>query len=293
MNVIFTFIGYSWLFIISQLSFGQNHGEVSLPPAPTVMIVIDDIGHNLVLGKQAIALPGPIHFAILPHSQYGAELATLAHQQGKEVLLHVPMSTVNGRSAGPGELSAKLSQRQFVNTLNHNLNSIPHLNGVNNHMGSLLTQMPEPMSWLMREVKKRHLYFLDSRTSALTVAEQTAKQFDIPNLKRDIFLDNDRNVEAIHIQFERLLQLATQNGHAVAIGHPYPETLAVLKETLPALSLRGYQLKFVSTFLKPTQPNCHSYEQLLSLPKQACKPRSALKVATTIQRQTINKAPIK
>ena len=192
---------------------------------PTVMIVIDDIGHNYELGRQAIALPGPIHFAILPHSSFGVELAKLAHQQGKEILLHTPMSTINGRSAGPGELNTSQNQRQFINTLNHNISSIPHLQGINNHMGSLLTQKREPMSWLMREVKRRQLYFLDSRTSPLTVAEETAKHFDIPNLKRDVFLDNERRPQAIQQQFEQLLALAQQNGHAVAIGHPYPETI--------------------------------------------------------------------
>lgn len=230
--------------------------SVALALPPTVVIVIDDIGYSYELGKQAIELPGPINYAVLPHTQNGAALAELAFQHRKEILLHTPMSTTSGRNPGTGTLTGELDKTQFLQRLTENLASIPHVTGINNHMGSLLTQKTQPMRWLMEELKRRQLYFLDSRTSALTVAQYQASLHNIPNTKRDVFLDNQRNPSAIRAQFERLLAIANTNGSAVAIGHPYPETLAVLKEVLPTLAIRGYQQKLMSDFLLANQPAC-------------------------------------
>lgn len=228
----------------------------ALAEPPTVVIVIDDIGYSYELGKQAIALPGPINYAVLPHTQNGALLAELAFQNQKEILLHTPMSTTSGRYPGAGTLTAGLDKTRFLQQLDSNLASIPHVSGINNHMGSLLTQKPRPMRWLMEELKQRQLYFLDSRTSPLTIAQRQASLHNIPNTKRDVFLDNVRTPSAIRAQFERLLAIASSNGNAVAIGHPYPETLTVLKEVLPTLAIRGYQQKLMSDYLLSSQPSC-------------------------------------
>ncbi|WP_339672984.1 divergent polysaccharide deacetylase family protein [Dasania marina] len=253
------------LLLLSWLSLA-SHAEL-----PSIIIVIDDIGHSYELGQQAILLPGPINYAVLPHSPNGQRLAELAHQQGKEVLLHAPMSTVDGTPAGPGELGPQLNQQQFIYRLQQNLNNIPYVVGLNNHMGSLLTQMPKPMAWLMAELKRQQLYFLDSRTSPLTVAEDTAQRYHIPHLKRDVFLDNQRNPAAITKQFEKLLRLANKQGYAVAIGHPYPETIAVLQQTLPSLALRGYQQQLVSRFLTPPSTPCPAHNSLDYLLNKPCR----------------------
>ncbi|MCR8923032.1 divergent polysaccharide deacetylase family protein [Dasania sp. GY-MA-18] len=256
------------LIMLSCLSLSSHAKQ------PTVIIVIDDIGHSYELGQQAIQLPGPVNYAVLPHSPNGPKLAELAHQLGKEVLLHAPMSTIDGTSAGPGELAPNLNEQQFTSRLQQNLEAIPHVTGLNNHMGSLLTQMPKPMAWLMAELKRQQLYFLDSRTSPLTVAEQTAKRYHIPHLKRDIFLDNQRNPAAISRQFEKLLRLANKQGYAVAIGHPYPETIAVLQQALPALSLRGYKQQLASRFLLPTSQPCQPQQALEQLLFKPCSSNS-------------------
>ena len=125
-------------------------------------------------------------------------------------------------------------------------------------MGSLLTQMEEPMAWVMQELKRRKLYFIDSRTSALTIAEDQAKRLQIPHLRRDIFLDNVRSEAAIATQFEKLLSKADQKGLAIGIGHPYPETIDFLRQALPALNIRGYQLMTVSSVLNKDPSPCKS-----------------------------------
>jgi hypothetical protein len=124
------------------------------------------------------------------------------------------------------------------------LTEIPHIKGLNNHMGSQLTQEQIPMNWLMNELAERNLYFVDSRTSAASLALQTAKSYQVPSLKRDVFLDNQRDAEVIQRQLHKALAIAQTQGKAIAIGHPYPETLAVLEKIQPLLT--NYQVELVS-----------------------------------------------
>ncbi len=218
---------------------------------PVIVLIIDDMGNNLELGQRAIELPGAINFAFLPHLANTAKLAEQAYASGKEVLLHAPMSNIHDINLGPGALRADMEKNQFLDSLQHSINSVPHVQGLNNHMGSLLTQQAIPMDWLMQALKARDLYFVDSRTTAETVAETTAQNHQLPNLRRDVFLDHQPTEIAIRYQFERLLNLADKNGQAVAIGHPHPQTLAFLESALPGLPLRGYQLKLASEVLTP------------------------------------------
>ena len=247
--------------------------------APQLVIIIDDIGHSLPLGKQAVTLPGPINIAVLPHQKNSATLAELAHQQGKEVLLHAPMSNIQGKDPGTGTLTPDMSRNEFVKTLTNNLQSIPHVKGMNNHMGSLLTQLPEPMSWVMETLQQQQLYFVDSRTSPDTIAQIKAQVYQLPNLKRDVFLDNERNEVAIQAQLETLLKVADKQGLAVAIGHPYPETLNVLERVLPSLALRGYQLVSISEVLNPPTPACQPEQDYRQLFEPECQLQLAAKKA--------------
>lgn len=214
------------------------------------VLIIDDMGNSLALGERALALPGDINFSFLPRTPNSRKLAQLAHDQGKEVLVHLPMSNLNSAPTGPGKLSPAMDRHQFAQTLNDNLKSVPHAKGVNNHMGSLLTQLHQPMQWLMDELKFHQLYFIDSRTSPLTVAEQTAVSRHVPVMRRDIFLDNDLDPQKITQQFERWIQLTKKRGIAVAIAHPHPQTMSVLERLLPGLKQRGVHLVFASQALQ-------------------------------------------
>lgn len=205
-------------------------------------IIIDDIGYNLTLGKRTADLTGDFTLAVLPFTPHGVELAERAHQRGKEIMLHAPMSNRHNYPLGRGGLVNGMERSEFLAVLRRNLANIPYVKGVNNHMGSLLTEQVEPMGWLMEELKQRQLYFVDSRTSAQTQALIMAEQIQLPSRRRDVFLDDERTTTNIQFQLLRALKQASKQGTAIAIGHPYPETLAELEQLQPLLDQFDVQL---------------------------------------------------
>lgn len=220
------------------------------PERPSITLIIDDIGYNGPLGEQAIALPGAVTFAVLPHTPHGKELAELANQQGKEVMLHAPMSNLANMPLGPGALTADLSKELFMQTLNEDIDAVPFLKGINNHMGSALTEMEVPMHWVMEVLKERNLFFVDSYTTAKSVAGKIAQEQEIPTVTRNIFLDNVQSQEDIDREFKKLLSLAREKGVAVGIGHPYKETLMYLEKALPLLEEEGIELITASQMIQ-------------------------------------------
>jgi polysaccharide deacetylase 2 family uncharacterized protein YibQ len=212
-------------------------------------IIIDDIGYNKTQSERAANLKGKFTLAILPFTPHGLNSANIAHHQGKELMLHLPMSTVNNMPIGKGGLISGMKKDDFLRILRQDIDALPLAQGVNNHMGSRLTQETEPMQWLMAELHQRGLYFVDSRTSAQTRALDIARQFQVPSVKRDVFLDDLNETKAIQYQLNRAIQFARQRGSAVAIGHPYPLTLAVLEQIQPLLAAEGVTLVYVSQLL--------------------------------------------
>lgn len=164
------------------------------------------------------------------------------------------MQSANNKEPGPGKLTTGMSPLELMLTLEYNLKSIPHVAGVNNHMGSKLTANHDAMQLLMRAMKKYPgLFFVDSVTSPRTVAARTAKQHQVPSLSRDIFLDNEQNAAAIDAQFRKLIRLARKRGYALAIGHPYPVTLSTLERWLPKLDTYRVKLVTPSTLISLQQ----------------------------------------
>ncbi|SIT12100.1 divergent polysaccharide deacetylase family protein [Neptunomonas antarctica] len=219
-----------------------SHADSLDTVQPRIVIVIDDIGNNLAQGQAALALPGPITYAVLPHSAYGETLARAANSLGKDVMLHAPMSNTKHLKLGPGALTPDMSETRFKEVLNNNLDAIPFAVGLNNHMGSLLTRQRIPMKWVMDVAKSRSLFFLDSRTTRDSVAWEVALSEGVPALRRDVFLDNQQSVASLRQQFIRAVKLSRQHGYAVVIGHPYPVTTEFLEEAIPALDEAGIQL---------------------------------------------------
>ena len=218
---------------------------------PLIALIIDDIGDNLRLGLRAIRLPGNVTCAFLPHTTYARQLAKSAHRQHKEVMLHLPMESEEGKAPGPGALTLDMTRSEFIHTVESDLEAIPYASGVNNHMGSLITQHPGDMRWLMQEISRRgNLFFVDSRTTEFTVAQQVAQETGVPNLRRDVFLDNDQQPAAIAAQFDHLIALAKRRGSAVAIGHPHAATLRFLEKRLPQLKDEGVELVSVSDLIQ-------------------------------------------
>ena len=222
------------------------------PPA-AVGIIIDDLGQNLADGRRVARLPGPVVCAVLPHTPHGRAIAETAHRAGKEIILHLPMAAHDAAEPGPGQLDAHMPDGEVRATLDLNLATVPHVIGVNNHMGSLLTLHAPAMDRLMRELAARRLLFIDSRTHAGSVAAARARAHGIPALERNVFLDRDPTETEVSRQLARLERLARQRGYALAIGHPYPTTLAALEQWLPQLSARGLRLVGLSTRLAETE----------------------------------------
>lgn len=231
---------------------------------PAIAIIIDDLGNGYERDKRAVLLPGQLSYAFLPHTPHTKALARLAHSLNKDVLLHLPMQSSAGEPLDPGALTLDMSARELLQTFQNSLASVPHAVGINNHMGSLLTQHPGHMQWLMRAMVETNLFFVDSFTSAKSIAYKIAHEYQIPNLKRDVFLDSIRHPAAIRHQFYRLLETARKNGVALAIGHPYPETLNVLETLLPSLSKHGIRLVSVSHMIKSDMQRIQTWRASLS-----------------------------
>lgn len=246
--VLSIFIGHQ------ALADGTVNGATGSNSTPArIAIIIDDLGYHLGRGQRAIDLPADVTLSILPYAPNSKALAISAHGIGKEVMLHTPMSNTAGKKLDAGALTDSMNREQLVDTLRKNIAAIPYVSGVNNHMGSLLTQQADPMHWLMSELIEQKLFFIDSRTSANSLAFEIARDYALPSLKRDVFLDHQRDLAFIEGQFDQLLRIAHKRGWALAIGHPYPETLALLERRLPQLAQEGVEVVNVSSLLQSQQ----------------------------------------
>lgn len=217
------------------------------PAAPRkalIAVVIDDLGNNLEEGRRVVALPGPVACSILPHTKDGPHIADLAHAADKEVLLHLPLESVADMPLGSGGITLDMTEGEIRATLADDLASLPHLAGMNNHEGSLMTQHPGDMAWVMQALHGagQQFYYIDSYTSVDSVAYQIAREQHVPAARRNVFLDDANTESAVREQWQRLISIAHKKGFALAIGHPRPATFAVLEAELPKLAEEGIEL---------------------------------------------------
>lgn len=232
----------------ARLLFGLCLGALLCLPAaaasrpdggrPLISIIIDDLGQNLARDRQVLDISPAIALAIIPDTPHAAELAREAHHRGRTVMLHMPMDPAGGDYAWRPELT----QEERAHRLDAALAKVPYAQGLNNHEGSRMTADRPAMAWLAAELQRRHLFLLDSRTSAATVAAAEAQKIGLASLSRDVFLDDDPSEAAVMEQMQRGLALARKQGTVVMIGHPKPATLAVLKRVLPTLKAQGFEL---------------------------------------------------
>ncbi|MEM7101255.1 MAG: divergent polysaccharide deacetylase family protein [Pseudomonadota bacterium] len=210
----------------------QSH----LKPAK-LAIVIDDIGYHELRGMQTIRLPGRMTLAVLPFAPHTQALVPHALLAEKEIIIHQPMEPRPSPAVRTevGTLTLSMSQHEFDNTVGRALAAVPQSMGMSNHTGSLLTAHPEPMARVMRQLNQHGMFFLDSRTTADTVAMDVAHKMGVKALRRDVFLDHERNQAFISQAFDKALKIARQRGQAVLVGHPYPVTLKFLEHRLKNL----------------------------------------------------------
>ena len=217
-----------------------------------VAIVIDDLGQDLKQAREIVALHAKITVAVMPGLSQSKKIAELAKQNSREVLLHLPMEyrSKNGKPA-PGMLRSDMTPMEFLTTVSDDVESVPGAVGINNHEGSALTENREAMKFLMAELKARNLMFLDSLTSAKSVAYSTAKEFGLKSGKRDVFLDNDsNNPESIRKQLDELVEIARRTGKAIGIGHPHPVTIIELRKWFAETSTLGIEIVPVSRLMQ-------------------------------------------
>ncbi len=232
---------------------------------PAIAIVIDDMGYDKVLGQMAIDLPGALSFSFLPYAPFTPELAENAFAHGKEVLAHIPMQSFEPKKLGKDGLTWAMEKNELTQKLITQIAEVPHAIGVNNHMGSLLTQDSESMQWVVAGLQgvsaKEELFFLDSRTTKHTVAETVAFESGLATARRDVFFDHTDDRQAIREQFQSLVRLAKEKGFAIGIGHPKSNTLKVLLEVLSQLDNYGVVIVPLSKRLlkKPPDPDLLSF----------------------------------
>jgi hypothetical protein len=229
------------------------HREAVPPPPPItrikpvtdgipVAIIIDDIGYDRKVAEGFLALDVPLTFSVLPMGTFDHRIIDEALEKNVEIMLHLPMEPNNypGVNPGPGALLSAMSPDQLIAQLNADLDDVPMAKGVNNHMGSKLTASSSRMRQIFTILKKRGLFFVDSRTTVDTVCRPSAELLHLPFADRDVFIDHKPNPEFIKKQLKLLIKRARRQGYAIGIAHPHPVTLAVLKAMLPELKHAVY-----------------------------------------------------
>jgi uncharacterized protein len=221
------------------------------PTNAKLAIILDDFGYDRAAADTLLALPFPLTVAVIPHLPLSTEVAEEAFRRGDQVLLHLPMeSELNSRKPEEIELRVGMTTGQVNEALAGMLDSVPHAVGVNNHQGSRATADPALMQALMPALRQRGLFFIDSRTTAATVAYDTAERDGVRAASRKVFLDDTSTREAILAQLDLAARDAQLDGSAIAIGHPHPATIAALCEGIPRLESRGVHLVFASDVVR-------------------------------------------
>lgn len=217
---------------------------------PRIVVIIDDMGVSRTNSLEAIKLPGPLEMAFLPYAKDVAKMVKKARRAGHEIMVHMPMQPINSKlNAGPHVISRGMSAKEVVETLEKGLGVFGGYVGINNHMGSLVTQDKAVMSEVMKFLNKRGLLFVDSLTIKDSVAAATAEEYRVPYAVRHVFLDHDPSLAGVKRSLERLEKVAREKGVGIAIGHPKPNTIQALDEWLPSLEHKGFDLVPVSAVI--------------------------------------------
>jgi len=220
-----------------------------LPPLRGIIgLIIDDFGYrNDDVSRGFLDIPAKLTFAVIPGHEHSRSFSKNAVSAGYEIMVHMPMENI-GKTFGEEEfvLMNYFQDNELVRRVKEALGHIPEANGLNNHQGSRATETPRLMRLLAGVLKDENKFFIDSRTTTNTLAEETMRQFDVPTNRRNIFLDNELDEEKIYVQLIQLTDVAERKGIAIGIGHVKPQTLAVLKKHIPELQQKGFKFEFVS-----------------------------------------------
>lgn len=249
---VFSILIIGLIFKTLYLNHILNQQTSTQAGTPKIAIVIDDFGGADTTGvDEMLSIKCPLTVAVMPNLPNSREHALRAATAGFQVILHLPMEPVNGKSSwlGPGAVYCNLTDEEIMERLKKDLDSVPLAVGINNHTGSRATANGRVMKAVLEVAKERSLFFLDSRTTSHTVVASLARDLDVPCVNRDVFLDEIGSKYEIKRQIYRLVDIARKNGSAIAIGHVGymgKYTASVLKETIPELENQNVQFVFVS-----------------------------------------------
>jgi uncharacterized protein len=224
-----------------------EEGEPPAPKAggrPKIAIVIDDLGGENHLSKELLLFDVPITFSILPFMAHSRSLALEAHQKGKEVILHLPMEPHGYPKVKPGEgaLLGKMNEETLLRQLAEDIESVPNIKGVSNHMGSRFMEDPDKVTIVLSDLKRRGLFFFDSRTTPQTVGLKTAKVIGLKAVERTLFIDHSLKQGDIRKKLDRLIQASLSRGMAIGIGHPHSLTIQSIREMIPRMMEKGVEI---------------------------------------------------
>ena len=219
---------------------------------PKIAIIIDDTGYDTEIIKKFISLNAPLTLSILPQSPFKNRIATLALKEGYELMLHLPMEPYEYPKVnpGPGTLLTTMPPDELIRVLKQDLDEIPHIKGVNNHMGSKMTANAEQMRQIFTVLKQRGLFFVDSRTTANTICKLSAQLLHVPFGERDVFIDHKHHREFIEKQMQELARISRTHGEAIGIAHPHQSTYRVLEKMIPEMK-KSINFVPVSTLVRP------------------------------------------
>jgi len=213
-----------------------------------IAIVIDDFGYKMdSTVREFLSFGQEITVSVLPGLKYSGKIAELANQNGLDVMIHLPMEP-QSRKFKPDDfiLLTGMEPKEIRKRVRKAIRAVQHAKGMNNHMGSLASTDAAVVAVLMEEVKRAHLFFLDSMTAPNSVAHTLARKKGVPCALNNVFLDSHEETLLIEQQIKELAQMAFKNGFAIGIGHPKKKTLKVLQEQVPLLRNRGFEFVGVS-----------------------------------------------
>lgn len=223
------------------------------PRRPEIILIIDDLGQNREPVDRLLRIKQPINLAVLPYLPHSDYAARAAYRGGRDVMLHLPMEPkystgYTADDAGEGVLLLGFSISRIREELRKNIMALPHVVGVNNHMGSKFMENEETVKTVMKELKARDLYFVDSLTTPNSRGYSVAKRLGVKVLNRDVFIDQKgRGKEYTIERIDELVRIARKKGLAVGIGHPYPQTIDALAEYMPRIEKKVKFMKISAT----------------------------------------------
>ncbi len=242
---------------VIEFIYPKKEVAAVIPPKPVIptlpgvrmAIIVDDMGTDMKPAEQLSSIDGDLTFSVMPLRPHSQEVAQYLHTKGHEVMLHLPMQGAAGHDPGEGAIFKGMAPDQIRTILLGDIRAVPYISGVNNHMGSEVTQDREIMMLVETELKNKKLFYIDSLTSGKSVGFKVAQEIGLPWNERDVFLDDELNEAYILGQLKELKRKAVKHSSAIGICHPHPETIAVLQREVPKLKDEGITLERVSKLI--------------------------------------------